>query len=291
MPVRTGYKKSEIAALSQHVTDRGDALIADLPRTPMWDLTLTCNCERCIDPEFLPLLQKTEPPDLTERMIGQYFGGVAAVLSTTDEAAQYEARVVMTHLLAHLGRVVALPREEARALKRQYYYLDPDYLVRYMLDTGFVAQLPPKVAAQIEAYLVDVVHLAVARGATSLDSALCYLALFTDALPKVLEGYRRGAPRRHLRFWSAVAGGSVGSEPSGPRGRGKDFHLFYSGMPLDDVARLLAALEAPEVPRLIERYAFQARDQGWLQYLSNLLEWREATILATRFSDRKERQD
>ena len=75
---------------------------------------------------------------------------------------------------------------------------------------------------------------------------------------------------------------------SGPDDRDrneKDFHLSYRGMPLIDRDRILAALEAPEVEQMMEQYDYAARDEIWLTYLSRLSQWREKTILTTRFSE------
>lgn len=289
MAVKTGYTTGELGTLRERIARRADALIADLPREPLWQLNLTCTCDRCIDPDVLPVLCKTAPPHMTDRMISQYFGGVTASLTDQTEASQYEARVILTHVMAHLGRMIILPREAAREMSVRLSYVDADYMIPGLFKTDFLPQVPVATKADMRSYLLDVAHYAIAAKTTRLDDVLCYLALFTDALPEFIDTYRTGPPRRHLRFWTSIAGGSVSNDRTGVRG-GKDFHLFYSGMPRADRERLLAALEAPEVPLLIERYAFQARDPQWLQYLSNLLEWREATILATKFSDRKDRE-
>lgn len=289
MAVTSGYTMGELATLRTRVTVQGDALISNLPREPLWQLNLTCCCDRCIDADVYPLLCKTSPPNMTDRMISQYFGGVSASLIDKSEASQYEARVILTHVMAHLGRMIILPKDDAREMSIRLSYLEADYMIPSLVKTEFLTGLPADVLADIRAYLLDVARYAIAARTIQLDDVLCYLAVFTDALPDFIDGYRTGPPRRHLQFWTAVAGHSVSNDAAGVRG-GKDFHLFYSGMPRADRELLLAALEAPDVARLIERYAFQTSDPLWLQYLSNLLDWREQTILSTKFSDQKDRR-
>jgi hypothetical protein len=287
MAVRTGYTKAELAALAERVSEGAEGLVRSLPEEPLWTIHLACCCDRCIDPDAHPKLCRTPPPQLTEVLITQYFGGVSAVETIQTDEARYEARVILTHVLALLGQMSVLPEEEAHDMRRRLSYLDADYLIPYLLDTGALRMFPDQVTADIRAYLVDLVAYNIARNSVSLDVALTYLTLFTDALPDVIDAHINGPPRRHLQLWTAIALRFVSNgDDSGSRG--KDFHLFYSGMPLADRECLLAALDAPEVERLIERYAFQARDPKWLRYLSNLLDWREKTILATRFSEYKD---
>ena len=114
-----------------------------------------------------------------------------------------------------------------------------------------LAALAEQVTVDIRAYLVDLVAYSIARGSVSLDTTL-------GPLYRCLAG-RAGCS-----------------------------HQWFATQTLADRERLLAALEAPEVGRLIERYAFQALDPQRLRYLSNLLEWREKTILVTLHSEYKD---
>ncbi|WP_224816995.1 hypothetical protein [Hasllibacter sp. MH4015] len=287
MAVKTGYTNAELSALAARIRAQAHALVTALPEEPLRALHLTCTCDRCIDPAAYPKLCRTPPPQMTEDLITQYFGGVAAVETQTTEEARFEARVILTHVLALFGRMVVMPAEEGRAMRRRLSYLDGDYLLPYLLRTGFLPRLSAGVRGQITAYLVDVAHYAIARGSAAVDTALCYVGIFTDALPDLLESYRAGPPRRHLRFWTALGRGFVTKGDDTAR-NGKDLHLWLRGMNPPDRLLVLHALEAPEVAMLFERYAFQARDPDWLQYLSNLLDWREKTILSTRYSEYKD---
>ncbi len=252
MAVKTGYKITELTTLAERIAAQGAALVADLPREPLWALALTCTCDRCIDPATLPLLKKTAPPDMTDEIILQYFGGVAATNVDQSEASQYEARVIMTHVIAQLGRMIILPHDDAREMSRRLSYIDADYLIPSLLGTGFIPRLPEPIRAEISSYLMDVAQYAIARKTTRLDDALCYLAVLADALPALIETFRTGPPRRHLRLWTSIAGSFVTGDSGGVY-RGTDFHLFYSGMPRLDRERLLGALESPDVERLIDR--------------------------------------
>jgi hypothetical protein len=227
---------------------------------------------------------------MTEDLVSAYFGGVAAAPSEQAEAARREARVIVTHVLALLGRMIVLPPEPARAMRRRLHYIDADYLLPYLLDTGFVPRLPTDTKTLIRSYLVDCTHYAIARALPDVGDVLVFLAIFTDALPEVLDAYRNGPPRRHLRFWAALARGYVTKYDDRNR-NGKDLHLSFRAMARSDRDRLLAALEAPEVEIMIVRYAVHAKDEAWLQYLSNLLDWREKTILATRHSTHRDGMD
>jgi len=283
MAVKTGYKKAELSALAERITAQGAALVADLPREPLWSIQLACCCDRCIDPDAYPKLIKTPPPDMTEALISQYFGGVAAVESIQTDKARYEARVILSHVLSLLGQMIVLPREEAREMSIRMHYIDADYLLPYLLDTGVLDDLPPDTTAQIRTYLLDVTHYAVAQATVCIEDVLTYLSIFTDAFPELLEHYRTGPPRRHLRFWTAIARISSKVDPNYPQ-RGADIHLFYRGMKPQDRQRILDALARAEVEDLILRYAMGACDEQWVQYLSNLLEWRDATLLRATHS-------
>ncbi|MEJ6395641.1 hypothetical protein V8J82_20450 [Gymnodinialimonas sp. 2305UL16-5] len=287
MAVRTGYKKSEIRGLACRISDRSNALVAALPEDPLRELHLVCCCDRCIDPEALQRIRKTPPTRLTDDLINQYFGGAAAVEAATDEQARLEAYIILTHVIAHLGHMTTLPDAEARDYSRQHHYLPADYLIPYLFATGFAPRLGPQKQAEINDYLLDLARYAVAKRARSFDNVLCYLSLFGNRLPDLFEEFRQARPLRQLRLWTTLARGHVTSHPDG-RASPKDLHLWFSGMPLADRQHLLAALEAPQTAMLIERFAFAARDRDWLTYLSRLLEWREMSILATRYSEYKD---
>jgi hypothetical protein len=170
---------------------------------------------------------------MTEDLVSAYFGGVAAVPSEQTEAARREARVIVTHVLALLGRMIVLPPEPARAMRRRLHYIDADYLLPYLLDTGFVPRLPTDTKTLIRSYLVDCTHYAIARALPDVGDVLVFLAIFTDALPEVLDAYRNGPPRRHLRFWAALARGYVTKYDDRNR-NGKDLHLSFRAMARSD---------------------------------------------------------
>ncbi|MEJ6390943.1 hypothetical protein [Gymnodinialimonas ulvae] len=279
-----GIKKELLKTLADRITTRGDTLVADLPPEPLRQIELACCCDNCIAPDIYPQLIKTPPPDLTEQHISQYFGGVAAVETVQTPEAIYEARVILTHVLRLMGQMIVLPLDQAREMSlRMSSYADCDYLLPYLLDTGVLDTLPPATTARIRAYLLDMTHYAVAGGTYFIQDVLTYLAVFTDALPEVIRYYRTGPPRHHLRFWSTIAQVNSIHDPNRPQ-RGTDIHLFYRGMQPEGRQRLIDALAAPEVETLILRYAMGARDQQWMQYLSNLLDWRDAALLAAPHS-------
>ncbi|MEX3016934.1 hypothetical protein [Gymnodinialimonas hymeniacidonis] len=263
------------------------ALVADLPTAPLGTIYLACNCDNCINADALQQLRRVSPPNLTERVISQYFGGVGAVLVEANDETRNEARVILTHVIALFGKTVARPSDDPNNARRSMSYFDADYLLPDLLATNVLSHLPQEQRAQIDDYLLDVAHYAVASGSRFVDTALTYLTIFTDRFPGFLESYQSGPQRKHLRLWTALARGFATKEANTMH-RGKDIHLFYRGMPRSDRDLLLATLESKTVGDLLERYAVHAKDEEWLQYLSNLMEWREATILSTRYSSYKD---
>ncbi|ABD53465.1 hypothetical protein [Jannaschia sp. CCS1] len=286
MAVRTGYKTAELAAQAERIKLQAAALVADLPRQPLQVLELVCACDRCIDPPAYDQLIRTPPPQLTTYMVGQYFGGAGAVKVETGMAEQREARIILTHVLAHLGEAVCRSREEERKYYRQAYFIEPAYWIEGLFRTGVIDTLSHEVATQIRVYLMEVVTHASAKGSARLNDALTYLALATTALPDVLERYRTGPSRRHLRFWTSVAGGLVQRGPDGQNPRGVDLYKWFDAMPEPAVETLVLALDHPDTERMMERYALAAQDRDWLTYLSRLMQWREATLAQSFFSDR-----
>lgn len=289
MAVKTGYKKAELAAQAARIRTQAAALVAELPTQPLQALELVCCCPMCIDEDVYLQLVRTPPPQFTPGQIGQYFGGAGAVRVEIGAQEQREARVIFTHVLACLGAAVLRSREEERAYRRQDYFIEPEYWILSLLRTNFIDALPHAVVAQFRVYLIEVVNHAIATGSGRLSDALTYLALTTNALPDVLEKLRTGPPRRYLRFWTALARGYVSSDPEMTRQSVWDIHGAYNAMPIPGRLQLLEAMEAPEVEVLITRYALAAKDEGWLLYLSRLLEWRDRSVLATRYSEYRDR--
>lgn len=289
MAVKTGYKKADLAAQAARIKVQSAALIAKLPRQPLQVLELVCGCDRCIDPPIYAQLIRTPPPAMTTDMIGQYFGGAGAVSIDAGEVEQREARVILTHVLAHLGDAVCRTREDERSYARKVYFIEPAYWIEGLFRTGVIDTLPHGVAAQIRVFLGEVVTHAAATGSARLGDALTYLALATNALPDVLDGFRKGHSRYHLRFWTTLAGGQVRRGDDGQNPRGMDLFWWFDLMPEPAVEALMLALDHPETGRMMERYALAARDEEWLIYLSRLLQWREATLARSFFSDRKNR--
>ncbi|GAB5448831.1 MAG: hypothetical protein Gyms2KO_37040 [Gymnodinialimonas sp.] len=283
--MKTGYTKAENAAQAARIKAQAAAMVAELPQRPLQALELVCGCSMCIDAEAYGQLIRTPPPHMTTAMIRQYFGGAGVLEVETDASAQLEARVIFTHVLAHLGAAVCRPRTQERVHRREESFIEPNYWILPLLRTGFLDTLPHEVAAQYRVFLIDVVTHAVATGSARLGDALTYLAMVTNALPDVLEKFRIGPPRRYLRFWTTLAVGSVSSHPEMTRQARWDIHLSCNAMPIAARLRLLDALASDEVEALITRYALAARDEGWMLYLSRLLEWRDRSVLATRFSD------
>ena len=289
MAVKTGHKEADLAAQEARIKTQSAALVAELPRQPLQVLELVCCCDRCIDPPAYRQLIRTPPPAITTAMIGQYFGGAGAVIIDTGEAEQREARVILTHVLAHLGDAVCRTRDEERTYARQVYFIEPAYWIEGLFRTGVTGTLSHGVRAQIRVYLTEVVTYAAATGSARLGDALTYMTLATSALPDVLEGFRTGPARQHLRFWTSLAGGQVRRGEGGKNPRGMDLFRSFDLMPERSVETLMLALDHPETERMMERYALAARDQEWLIYLSRLLQWREATLSQSFFSDRKGR--
>lgn len=60
-------------------------------------------------------------------------------------------------------------------------------------------------------------------------------------------------------------------------------------MPEPQVEALMLALDHSDTERLLERYALAATDREWLTYLSRLMQWRDATLAQSFFSDRSGR--
>lgn len=137
--------------------------------------------------------------------------------------------------------------------------------------------------------LVDITHYAVANGSPLLSKTLTYLSIVTNALPEVLERVRTGLPRQHLRLWTTLAGGAVSSHPDATQQARFDIHLFCHAMPIEGRFQLLSAMASSEVEALITRYALAAKDEAWLLYLSRLLEWRDRSILATEYSEYRDK--
>lgn len=289
MAVKAGYKKTELAAQADRIRTQAAAMVADLPAQPLQVLELVCGCPMCIDETAYLQLIRTPPPEFTKAQIGQYFGGAGAVPVDIGAPEQREARVIFTHVLAHLGDAVLRPRDQERTYRYEDYFIEPAYWIASLFRTEFIGILPHEVATQYRVYLTDVVTYASATGSARLSDALTYLALATPALPDVMETFRTGPPRRYLRFWTTLAGGSVSSDPAMTRQARWDIHLACDAMPVPARMQLLDAMAAPEVEALITRYAMAARDEAWLLYLSRLLEWRDGSVLATRFSEYRDK--
>lgn len=265
-------------------------MVAELPREPLREILLMCSCDRCIDPPAYGQLIRVPPPDVTPDLIGQYFGGAGAVHAGQSEQEQYEARVIFTHVLWHLVEAVTAPdRTEERAYARRHSFVEPEHWTYSLLRTDFHTAMPEPAATQMRALLVDVVWYAIANGSPRLQDTLIYLAMVADALPEVLEDLRKGPPRRYLRFWTTIAGGSVSSHPDMTRQARFDIHLFFNAMPVEGRMQLLAAMSDPDVEAMISRYAFAAREEGWLLYLSRLLDWRDRSILVTEQSEYRDK--
>ena len=283
MAIRTGYTRSELAEMVQAVTDQADVLVAGLPNEPLREILLACNCGRCLDPEALLSLRRTPAPELIDALIAQYFSGLGATGTKTNEHARFEARVILTHAIAIIGRWVVLPSGKADRRSGPFSYLSPSGSMQCLFETGVVATLDTELRTEIQNYLSDVVRYCVAKGSPHLDSALCLLSLFGGRVQDIVAEFKVDRPLRHLRFWTALARRHVSADPD-DRVNATDLHKWLSEMTLMDREHLLTALEEPEVGRLIERFAFNAKDEAWMLYLSRLLEWREASILATRYS-------
>lgn len=287
MPIKTGYKKADLAAQAGRIKTQADALVAGLPRQPLQGLELVCGCDRCIDPPVYDHLIRTPAPQFTTRMVGQYFGGAGAVPIDIGEREHREARVFFTHVLAHLGEAVCRSREEERNYFRTDYHIEPAYWIENLIKTGFLDTLAHEVKAQMRVYLMEVTTYAAATGSARFNDALTYLAMATDALPQLLENLRNGLPRKHLVFWATLAGGGVSTHPSRRNPSGADLYLTFHAMPERGVEALMLALDDPQTERMMERYALAAKDQAWLTYLSRLMQWREATLSRSSLSDRK----
>lgn len=287
MPVKTGYKIAELTVQAERIKTQAAALVAELPSKPLQVLELVCSCDRCIELDVYMQLIRTPPPQFTVDQIGQYFGGAGAVPIDIGEEEQREARIIFTHVLAHLGHSILRTREQERTYDPAIYFVEPAYWIESLMKTGFIDTLPHEVKAQMRVYLLEVVAHAAAKDSARFRDALIYLTMATDALPQLLEDVRTGPPRKHLRFWTSVASGLVNRGPGGKNPRGIDLYSWFATMPERAVDTLMLALDHPETERMMERYAMAAKDEGWLTYLSRLLQWREATLQQSFFSTRK----
>ncbi|WP_039018157.1 hypothetical protein [Halocynthiibacter namhaensis] len=284
MAIRTGYTKAELLVMARTITAQADALVAELPNQPLQVLALACDCDRCIDPDSVWALRRTPAPDLTTALVAQYLGGLGAMGLETDDDARFEARVMLTHVVTEYGRWVVQSSGVTGNKSIRPSHLSPFGIVECLFQTGVVPRLDATLQTQIQDYLSDVVRYCVAQRARGLDGALCFLSLFGGRIQDIMEEFQTGRPLRSLRFWTALARGHICSHQN-HRTIPKDLHRWFVGMPKMDREYLLCALEEPGVERLMERFAFSAKDPGWLLYLSRLLEWREVSILATRYSE------
>lgn len=289
MAIKTGHKISDLAAQVQRIRAQGVALTEDLPRAPLRHLEMLCLCSDCIEQDAFEQLIRTPPPQFTTQMLRDYFSAAGAVPDVLSPYQATEGRVVLTHVLAHLGAAVVQPRHQERAFSRTAYFIYPEYRLTDLLDAGLLETLPDATRTEIRAFLVDVVRYAAATGSALFSYTITYLCLMTDALAQVLEGLRTGPPRQHLRFWTTFTRGFVFKEPKARGANGVDLFSLYDLVPEQCIETMLSALEHPETERLFERYAYAAQDDEWLSYMSNLLQWREVTVTMTRFSERTRR--
>lgn len=264
MAIKTGYKKADLAAQTARIKVQSAALVAGLPRQPLQMLELVCGCDRCIDRPAYDQLIRTPPPSMTTDSIGHYFGGAGAVRIDTGAAEQREARVILTHVLAHLGDAACRTLEDERTYARQVYFIEPAYWIDGLFRTGVIDTPPHGVKAQIRVFLVEVVTYAAATGSARLGGALTYMALATHALPDVLDAFRTGPPRHHLRFWTTFAGGHVRRGEGGQNPRGVDLFQWFDLMPEPAVEALMLTLDHSKTERMMERYGLAAKDSDWL---------------------------
>ncbi len=286
MAVRTGYKNAELARAGRDLVAAASALVSTLPATLIGTPRLVCCCDRCIDPPALSAIMRTPPQEWSCDLISQYYGGAGAVGGDDSPEGQEEAWIVLVHTIALLAEGIALPRDEQRDFMRANHFIEPEYWTMNLLRTGVVQTRRAQDNAQVQAVLTDCVALAAAKGGRLLRDALGFLALTGDGLPPFLASIKGWPARRQLRFWTSLCGWIDHSpHPRNPV-HGIDLHQYHIAMPVAGREALCAALEDPATERLIERYALAAQDEDWARYLSRLLQWREATLLSTQWSDR-----
>ena len=286
MAVKTGYKKNELARAERELITAARALVSALPAAPIGAPQLVCCCDRCIDPPALAAIMKTPPKDWPRDLVSQYYGGAGAVGVDDSAEGRDEAWIVLTHTVSLLAQGIALPSDEQRDFTRANHFIEPEYWTMNLLRTGVIASRDPLEIAQMRAVLTDCVALAAAKGGRLLRDALSFLALTGDGLRPALASVKDLPARKQLRFWTSFAGWIDHSPHPRYSVRGIDLHQHYFAMPVEGREALCAALEDPATERLIERYAFAAQDADWARYLSRLLQWREATLLSTQWSER-----
>lgn len=279
MSVPTGYSRNEIEDLMLRIIQRRNALSGLFPRQPLGPLRLVCSCDQCIHPAALPQLEKLAPADLSPELVGQYLGAAGALDVPQDAEARSEALAIFLHVLNCLGEAVMEGRDVERTFRRVWWFVEPEYWLASLFRTGFAPTLAPKARSLVADQLSDMLQCAIARGSARIEDCVVYLGMATDALPRVLAEIRSGRPRRHLGFWVGISGASPNS-PAGMKNAGvSDFRRSYRFMDESDLRLLEDALADPATGRLIERFAFAARDPEWLGYLSRLLAWRDNTVL------------
>ncbi len=285
MAVKTGYKKEELAEMSERLLADAQALVSTLQSETLDELRLVCCCDRCIDPPALRALCATPPSGWSRDLMSQYYGGAGAVGAAGGLAEQVEAWIVLVHTIALLAQGTTLSRDDQRAFMRNNHFIEPEHWTMNLIRSGVLENRPAADIERLATLLNDCALLASARDSSMLRDALTFSGLVEGALSKTLASIRALPPRKRLRFWTNFAGW-IDHGPTLKRSiTGIDLHRWYRAMPPEGREALLAALEDVDVARLIERYAYAAQDETWARYLSRLLEWREATILSTQWSD------
>lgn len=285
MGVRTGYTKAELDAYRTEVMTCRNILHAHLPREPLRGLELVCGCELCFEPDEYLRLARTPPCDFNRADVGRYFGGAGAVNAERTPEARTEALAILLHCLDALADAV-LVRDTSKEgfYRRADWFIEPSYWHEPLYATGVMDDLPQRLASAVDGLLLALVHIAVARGSPRFEDCLIYLSRASGCFEPTLHAILADRPHKRLAFWVSVSGWSPNS-PAGFENQGvSDFPRDFGFMAKPHIRLLEDALADPATERLLERFAYAARDEVWLAYLSRLVSWRENTVLRNKFS-------